>query len=603
MSKLVWIHKVNANELGISQTENGTGRGSFLLVPTEAREIFFPDRDVHQHPEVNETITLNIINENRIVHVTYSRPPSKSEHRLSLSGLSEFIGYNKLLSPETIICVYRHESNINLSVVEKGSVYERLLLDFPSRGKSNNLVTNVIIDRKASHKSTNISIRLPKPFLILAGISGTGKTRFVTQQAEITGQNGDNYCLVPVRPDWHEPSDLLGYVSRLSGQDRYIVTPLLQFLIKAWKEIITVQPEFEQNRVKLHLSQIEQIRPFWLCLDEMNLAPVEQYFADYLSILETREWKQNNDHFYYQSKPIFSPQDFKKFEKNEDFLNELELTEDPVLVAYFSQYGIPLPFNLIVAGTVNMDETTHGFSRKVLDRALSFDFNEFYPNKFDQYFSPNTVNKALSYPIYSSAREYKLNDIYIEKSVQFLTKINQILINTPFELAYRALNELLLSVICFQPQNEAELQALWDDFLMMKVLPRIEGSIDKLYCEKQKRPKKIASQTPENIIDISQKNLFDDDETAQTNKSTETSSEEMQENSSDESIENSSSRGEKSNVLKELDSLLKEELKFILKNRIDLLRLTSEPIKCRSQKKLAYMLEKLDYFDFTSFWP
>ncbi|WP_439242137.1 McrB family protein [Lonepinella sp. BR2474] len=553
MSKLVWIHKVNANELGISQTENGTGRGSFLLVPTEAREIFFPDRDVHQHPEVNETITLNIINENRIVHVTYSRPPSKSEHRLSLSGLSEFIGYNKLLSPETIICVYRHESNINLSVVEKGSVYERLLLDFPSRGKSNNLVTNVIIDRKASHKSTNISTRLPKPFLILAGISGTGKTRFVAQQAEITGQNGDNYCLVPVRPDWHEPSDLLGYVSRLSGQDRYIVTPLLQFLIKAWKEIITVQPEFEQNRVKLHLSQIEQIRPFWLCLDEMNLAPVEQYFADYLSILETREWKQNNDHFYYQSKPIFSSQDFKKFEKNEDFLNELELTEDPVLVAYFSQYGIPLPFNLIVAGTVNMDETTHGFSRKVLDRALSFDFNEFYPNKFDQYFSPNTVNKALSYPIYSSAREYKLNDIYIEKSVQFLTKINQILINTPFELAYRALNELLLSVICFQPQSEAELQALWDDFLMMKVLPRIEGSIDKLYCE---------------------------------------------------TVENSSSKGEKSNVLKELDSLLKEELNFILQNkRIDLLRLTSEQIECRSQKKLAYMLEKLDYFDFTSFWP
>ena len=74
-----------------------------------------------------------------------------------------------------------------------------------------------------------------KPFLILAGISGTGKTRFVRQQAELTGKN--NYCLVSVRPDWHEPSDLLGYISHLGSKPKYITTDVLRFIVQAWKHI------------------------------------------------------------------------------------------------------------------------------------------------------------------------------------------------------------------------------------------------------------------------------------------------------------------------------------------------------------------------------
>src|SRR5699024_521662 len=142
-----------------------------------------------------------------------------------------------------------------------------------------------------------LSIELSKPFLLLAGISGTGKTRFVREQAKATGSLNDTYCLTSVRPDWHEPSDILGYISRLGRDDNaeYITTDVLQFIANAWCAIIDAGLELEPKGNGLAVigdkSELEQVLPYWLCLDEMNLAPVEQYFADYLSILETREWQ------------------------------------------------------------------------------------------------------------------------------------------------------------------------------------------------------------------------------------------------------------------------------------------------------------------------
>lgn len=68
--------------------------------------------------------------------------------------------------------------------------------------------------------------------------------------------------------------------------------------------------------------------------------------------------------------------------------------DDPLSIGlrdYFSANGIPLPFNLIVAGTVNMGETTHGFSRKVVDRALTIDFGEFFPNNYDGYYDADKI--------------------------------------------------------------------------------------------------------------------------------------------------------------------------------------------------------------------
>lgn len=335
---------------------------------------------------------------------------------------------------------------------------------------------------------------LSKPFLLLAGISGTGKTRFVRKQAEASGQLDETYCLTSVRPDWHEPSDLLGYISRLNGDAEYITTDVLQFIAKAWRGIadqgltIEIQEISGQGKrlvVAGEKEDLASVLPYWLCLDEMNLAPVEQYFADYLSVLETREWRWDGGQFTYSSDALLKPATINEVADKAKLRQALgfENAAYDELWALICQYGLSLPFNLMVAGTVNMDETTHGFSRKVIDRALSFDFGEFFPNDYQAFFAPNTHNKCLSYPIWSQVTQADLThtvDSDGSKTIAFLTAVNQLLKNTPFELAYRALNELLLAVASEQPQDELTLTAVWDDFMMCKVLPRIEGDSDKL---------------------------------------------------------------------------------------------------------------------------
>lgn len=327
---------------------------------------------------------------------------------------------------------------------------------------------------------TQHSISLPKPFLLLAGVSGTGKSRFVREQVP-EDERKERYQLVAVRPDWHEPSDLLGYVSRLSGQAQYVMTDVLKFIVKAWKAVENAGL-LRNNEVAGSKALLEQVPPYWLCLDEMNLAPVEQYFADYLAVIESRKWVwHNEDEFSYQTEALLSP---TAWEDIANFQEQLDVDDE--LWDFFQTNGIGIPFNLIVAGTVNMDETTHAFSRKVLDRALSFDFSEFYPNDFDAFFEPKTQQKQLSYPIYSQITQNDFDELaFASKSIEFLTALNKQFENTPFKLGYRALNELLLSVKSFQPQTDEELQAVWDDFVMLKVLPRIEGDENKLYSVTQ----------------------------------------------------------------------------------------------------------------------
>lgn len=355
-------------------------------------------------------------------------------------------------------------------------------------------------DNFTTNEDSNLS--LYKPFLLLAGISGTGKTHFIREQVK-SNPDQDNYCLVPVRPDWHEPSDLLGYISRISGKKEYVSTSVLHFIIQAWLHILEYIGEVRTDgKIGLSQEQLDNIPPFWLCLDEMNLAPVEQYFADYLSVLETRHWYTSpeltafNDKegvaydYLYQCDPLLKADTLRKqlddaarMELAEKLGLDLNISLHQEIWTSFCQHGIAIPFNLMVAGTVNMDETTHGFSRKVIDRALTFDFNEFFPNDFDTYFAPALQPKLLGYPTWSDGRA--ITDIpelepFSQKSVKFLKAVNGVLQQSPFELAYRALNELMLALLAHHPANTAELVAIWDDFMMCKVLPRIEGDRDKL---------------------------------------------------------------------------------------------------------------------------
>lgn len=417
---------------------------------------------------------------------------------------------------------------------------------FPFFKPKSNLSQAGRLSDKSFGEPEKINMRLSKPFILLAGISGTGKTRFVFEQAKSAAQayglmEDENLCPVPVRPDWHEPSDLLGYVSRIGGE-RYVPTEFLKFLVKAWEEVFAKDGDL--NSVGPNTC------PFWLCLDEMNLAPVEQYFADYLSVLETRKWEDG----VYSSKPLLAG--------NLNLVCEaLDGDENsPLWKAFAEAKGIPLPSNLIVAGTVNMDETTHGFSRKVIDRALTIDFQEFFPNDFDAFFGGQKNPITLSFPVQTEVSEEQLSKEPDQSSTEFLKNINEILKGTPFELAYRALNELYLSEVSFAPKSTVEMHAVWDDYLMQKVLPRIEGDVAKL--------KHI--QNP----NVSCESL-DDKEYG------------------------------KGTILHALYNLLGTEL---LKDiwdgemRPDLLRENADNILCRSKQKLEWMMRRLKMNHFTDFW-
>lgn len=304
----------------------------------------------------------------------------------------------------------------------------------------------------------------PKPFLILAGISGTGKTKWVRDQA-VPGKG--NVEVVPVRPDWHEPSDLLGYVSRISGEPKFVPARFLHFLVFAWRDSCAAESCLNPSS-----SALLGMTPFWLCLDEINLAPVEQYFADYLSVLERREWGSGR----YSCPPLLA------FEPGLAEATRAGLgmdAGDPLWAAFMAGGGVPLPPNLVVAGTVNMDETTHGFSRKVLDRALtveldSVDFSRFGGTPAD---APRIAVPWTKLSAVSSSSEIEMPEAHRGAALGILEKWNGIFEGTAFRIAYRTINESLLIAASLADLPEAD--AL-DWIAMAKLLPRLEGDEDRL---------------------------------------------------------------------------------------------------------------------------
>jgi 5-methylcytosine-specific restriction enzyme B len=174
---------------------------------------------------------------------------------------------------------------------------------------------------------------LAKPFVILTGLSGSGKTQLALKLGNWFGVDSDGRArsvVVPVRPDWTGPEPLLGYEDALSGAEHgehaWAAPDVLQFLLRA---------------------EDDPAHPYVLVLDEMNLAHVERYFADFLSGIESRQ-------------PILP-------NLTRSAAGDWRLTPG-------EPKRIPIPPNVFVVGTVNVDETTYLFSPKVLDRANSFEF-------------------------------------------------------------------------------------------------------------------------------------------------------------------------------------------------------------------------------------
>ena len=383
--------------------------------------------------------------------------------------------------------------------------------------------SNLIINSAQGYYLQYLTALRTKSFMLLAGISGTGKSRIVRKLAQATvteelqkaeGYKGTdfandrwtlhspaNFELIQVKPNWHNSMDVIGYLSNIPSP-HYVFTPFIEFIVKAWQH-----PEV----------------PFFLCLDEMNLAPVEEYFAEFLSAIESRSFEGEE----YLTDPIIKPfnsfgEDVAKTMVNTLFPNftagdtESAITK---VIKHFRTKGLTLPKNLIVIGTVNMDETTFSFSRKVLDRAMSVEMNEV---NYDSFLTDTTDDdlKAIV-KAFEQNDEADLNALLVDRHIEareiiddlgddakftigYLKRINALLEGTPFKLGYRAANEALIYLQASYEFGQTDRISALDNFTLMKILSRIEGDETKLKITDSEADKERIAKAEVNVDEAKQ---------------------------------------------------------------------------------------------------
>ncbi len=359
-----------------------------------------------------------------------------------------------------------------------------------------------------------------KPFLILGGFSGTGKSQKVKELAfatcpcdgvlNVSETSPGNYLLVSVKPNWHDATDITGF--RSSVNRNYYVTDFMRFLVKA--------KIYEEKRI-----------PFFVCLDEMNLAPVEEYFADFLSVIESRKKCKNgkivtdaivpasvfNDTDYADDFNIFMKLGLETVnpESKADEINAQSAEEQAQafvrqdIVDELKRDGLTIPSNVVIIGTVNMDDTTNSFSRKVIDRAMTFEtiVGEFDTDYFESDISLSYIKNPRNGELFLSDEvrasqmiedgRFTLTENEQHSIIDFINNINKDLEGSPFKISYRILNETILLYRSKKKIKEiieaeggfeedveftTDLNNVFDDILMQKVLPRIEGDYEK--CSK-----------------------------------------------------------------------------------------------------------------------
>jgi hypothetical protein len=244
-----------------------------------------------------------------------------------------------------------------------------------------------------------------KHFVLLSGLSGTGKTAVLRHYARtwcrLGGLDADHHlAVVAVSPDWHDPSGLLGYFNPLHEDPTYQIEPALQLLLAA---------------------DADRANPYFLVLDEMNLARVERYLAPLLSAMETGD-------------PI-------ALHASSEAVNGV-----PPSVAW--------PRNLFLAGTVNMDESTHPFSDKVLDRAFTL---EFWDGDLKSFFE----RRSQRHPATEAC----------------LLELHDALKPARRHFGYRTAGEVLDFTLSSIAAGESE-SAATDLAVFSKVLPRLRGDQD-----------------------------------------------------------------------------------------------------------------------------
>ncbi len=290
-----------------------------------------------------------------------------------------------------------------------------------------------------------------KPFVILTGISGTGKTKIAQIFAEYICQDdtpeesSKRIAFVSVRPDWMDNRGLLGYYNLLD--ERYHTTVVTEILLSA-----TQNPD----------------KPYFIILDEMNLAKVEQYFSDFLSIMESRTPSNPNGEAIrlHHAEEV----DAHNGSKIPGKLN--------------------IPPNVFFTGTVNVDESTYMFSPKVLDRANVIEFNDVNIASYSKGYSESKefvlresdiINKLMpsgDESPFCSRADYEQAKEYLDS---FFKEILDILSPRNLHFGYRVINEISRFVINAKEEIEDfNIDDVLDIQMLQKILPKFHGSQAKL---------------------------------------------------------------------------------------------------------------------------
>jgi 5-methylcytosine-specific restriction protein B len=295
---------------------------------------------------------------------------------------------------------------------------------------------------------------LTKPFVILTGLSGSGKTKLAQAFAMWMSESKEQYALVPVGADWTNREPLLGYPNSL--KEMHYVKPdsgVLDILIRANENYLC------------HEQDLSKCKPYFLILDEMNLSHVERYFADFLSTMESGEAIQlysgvdRYTHFDDQD----SPEEVSKVPKS-----------------------LKLPKNLFIIGTVNIDETTYMFSPKVLDRANTIEFRISFDELEAYYKNRSPLNmealqtkgkdEALSFMKLAAGDEISVDKkMHGKIFIEFFESLQL----AGAEFGYRTANEMMELVTYFLKIG-VELNDAYDYAIMQKLLPKLHGSRSKL---------------------------------------------------------------------------------------------------------------------------
>jgi 5-methylcytosine-specific restriction protein B len=281
-----------------------------------------------------------------------------------------------------------------------------------------------------------ISSLTTKPFVLLSGLSGSGKTKLAQVFAQWISQDKTQYCIVPVGADWTNREPLLGYVNAIENE-KYI------------------EPENGALRLILNANDNPK-KPYFLILDEMNLSHVERYFADFLSVMESKD-------------------DFKL---HDDLDNE--------------KSGVPntlsWPTNLFVVGTVNIDETTYMFSPKVLDRANVIEFRV-QENEIEQFLEEakditsiaglgSNMGESFVKLVEEKANRDNLKNLNSEL-VSFFKELQSLGAEFGYRTAFE-IQTLFSKIDLVNPDYIDREDEKIDIAIMQKLLPKLHGSRRKL---------------------------------------------------------------------------------------------------------------------------